>query len=54
MQITHIEVIPIELSLQAPYRAVYTANQDVNRAAAVFIRASASFSLRPTGARYTP
>ncbi|HNT75531.1 MAG TPA: enolase C-terminal domain-like protein [Anaerolineae bacterium] len=38
MQITHIEVIPIELSLQAPYRAVYTANQDVNRAAAVFIR----------------
>lgn len=36
MQITHVEVIPVELKLRRPYRAAYSAR--VERAQAVFIR----------------
>lgn len=36
MQITHVQVVPIELSLRLPYRTAYSAQ--VDRAAAVFIR----------------
>ena len=36
MQITHVEVVPLELSLRLPYRTAYPSQ--VNRAQAVFIR----------------
>lgn len=36
MQITHVEVIPVELSLRQPYRVTY--HDQVERSAAVFIR----------------
>ncbi len=36
MQITHVEVIPVELRLRLPYRAAHPAH--VDRAAAVFVR----------------
>ena len=36
MQITHVEVVPIELSLRLPYRTAHS--DDVDRIAAVFVR----------------
>lgn len=37
MQITHVEVVPVELDLRIPYRALHSA-ADVERVQAVFIR----------------
>ena len=36
MQITHVEVIPVELNLSVPYRVVY--EEKVERATLVFVR----------------
>jgi hypothetical protein len=36
MQITHVEVVPVELNLSVPYRVLY--EDKVERAAMVFIR----------------
>jgi len=38
MQITHVEVIPVELDLRLPYRTAYTLEGEVSRAALVFVR----------------
>jgi L-alanine-DL-glutamate epimerase-like enolase superfamily enzyme len=38
MQITNVEVIPVELDLRLPYRAAYHVGFEVERVAAVFVR----------------
>jgi len=38
MQITHVEVVPLELNLRVPYRSAYTPDDQVERVAVVFIR----------------
>ncbi len=38
MQITNVEVTPLELSLRLPYRTAYHAGSEVERVSAVFIR----------------
>ncbi len=38
MQITNVEVIPIELNLRLPYRTAYHIEPEVNRVAVVFVR----------------
>ncbi len=38
MQISHVEVIPVELRLKLPYRTIYRLQDKVERIAAVFIR----------------
>jgi L-alanine-DL-glutamate epimerase-like enolase superfamily enzyme len=38
MQITNVEVIPVELDLRLPYRAAYHIGSEVERVAAVFVR----------------
>ncbi len=38
MQITHVEVIPVELQLRIPYRAVYHPEEEQERANALFVR----------------
>jgi L-alanine-DL-glutamate epimerase-like enolase superfamily enzyme len=38
MQITHVEVVPLELDLRVPYRSAYTPDAEVERVAVVFIR----------------
>jgi len=38
MQITHVEVVPIELRLRLPYRTAYHPDEEVDRVGAVFIR----------------
>ena len=38
MQITNVEVIPVELDLRRPYRTAYLAGSEVARVATVFIR----------------
>ncbi len=38
MQITHVEVVPLELNLRVPYRSAYTPDAEVERVAVVFVR----------------
>jgi L-alanine-DL-glutamate epimerase-like enolase superfamily enzyme len=38
MQITHVEVIPVEMPLRLPFRTAYHGEDAVERAAAVFVR----------------
>lgn len=38
MQISHIEVVPVELRLRLPYRAAYTSSPELARIGSVFIR----------------
>jgi L-alanine-DL-glutamate epimerase-like enolase superfamily enzyme len=38
MQITHIEVVPVELNLHLPYRTAYHPERDVDRVSVVFVR----------------
>jgi L-alanine-DL-glutamate epimerase-like enolase superfamily enzyme len=38
MQITHVEVVPVELGLRFPFRAAYHAGSEVNKVEAVFVR----------------
>jgi hypothetical protein len=64
MQITHVESHSHRIELQSPYRPAYTANQDVNRAAASSsaskrgratwpgLRASTGADRRDTGRRH--
>jgi L-alanine-DL-glutamate epimerase-like enolase superfamily enzyme len=38
MQITNVQVVPVELSLRMPHRAAYHAESEVDRVAAVFVQ----------------
>ena len=38
MQITHTEVIPVELNLRTPLHTAYTADAPITRIGAVFVR----------------
>jgi len=39
MQITNVEVIPVELNLRLPYRTAYRPEQEIDRVTVVFVRA---------------